>query len=200
MIARTLALTAAAVLSAACTAEKRPAASATAAATTAATAAATAAAACFGSRVLSYQDIVAEVVIPVGERCDNGTFTVVFTHGTDTLGSLSETRRGVVGFIGTADVNGDGRGEFFVATTASGPTVPGALYAYTESADGIKRMQLAALDSTQRAGYTGGDRFGFGAPDQLVHAFPLGGSDTAWFGYSHRTSRWVTIARPSWLR
>jgi len=35
---------------------------------------------CFGGRVLSFRDLVAEVVIPSGESCDAGTFQVVFTR------------------------------------------------------------------------------------------------------------------------
>lgn len=172
---------------AACTAEERPPETRSAEA-------------CFGSRVLSYRDLVAEVVIPSGEQCGEGTFTVVFTRGNDTLARFPEERHGVVGFIGTADVNADGRGEFFVATTATSADATGELYAYRETADGIERMSLAALSDKQREGYTGGDRFGFGAPDQLVRAFPRGGSDTAWYGYEYDMGRWVEIARPSWLR
>jgi hypothetical protein len=156
--------------------------------------------ACFGARVLSFQDLVAEVVIPPGEACDQGSFTVVFSRGTDTLATLRETRDGTVGFIGTADVNGDGRGEFFIATRSTDTEQRGALFAYTDSAGVVGRLTLAALDSTQRAGYGGQDRFGFGGGDQLVRAFPRVGGDTAWYGYSHGESRWVTIARPSWLR
>jgi hypothetical protein len=157
-------------------------------------------AACFGSRMLSYQSLMAEVVIPAGEACGEGTFAVVFTRGTDTLATLEETRTGAVGFIGTADVDGDGRGEFFVATEAAGSKARGQLYAYTDAGEGIARLQLAALDSAQLAGYDGGDRFGFGGANQLVRAFPLPSGDSAWYGDSHGESRWVTIARPAWLR
>ena len=155
---------------------------------------------CFNSRVLSYQDLVAEVVIPAGESCANGTFQVVFTRGADTLETLTETREGTVGFIGTADVDGDGRGEFFVATLGTGDAARGALYAYTEGNEGITRFVLAPLDSAQLTGYAGHDRFGFGGADQLVRAFPRAGADTAWFGYSHGEQRWNAIERPSWLR
>lgn len=172
---------------AACTAEERPPET-------------TSEEACFGSRVLSYRDLVAEVVIPPGETCGEGTFTVVFTRGSDTLARFPEERHGVVGFIGTADVNTDGRGEFFIATTSTAADAAGELYAYTEGANGVERMPLAALDAGQREGYMGGDRFGFGAPDQLVRAFPRGGSDTAWYGYEYEAGRWVEIARPTWLR
>lgn len=172
---------------AACTAEERPPET-------------TSAEACFGSRVLSYRDLVAEVVIPSDERCGEGTFTVVFTRGGDTLGRFPEERHGIVGFIGTADVNADGRGEFFVATTSTSTDAAGELYAYRETEGGVERMPLAALTDQQREGYTGGDRFGFGAPDQLVRAFPRGGSDTAWYGYEYELGRWVEIVRPSWLR
>ena len=156
--------------------------------------------ACFGSRVLSFQDLAAEVVIPGGEGCDAGTFSVIFTRAGDTLATLSETRDGTVGFIGTADVNGDGRGEFFVATHSTDSTQRGALFAYTDSAGAVRRLALAPLDSAQLAGYAGGDRFGFGGADQLVRAFPRAGGDTAWYGYSHGQARWVSIARPAWLR
>lgn len=157
--------------------------------------------ACFGNRVLSYQDITAEVVIPSGERCEEGNFLLVFTQGADTLATLTETRIGTVGFIGTSDVDGDGRGEFFVATFSTDSSARGHLYAYTDGAAGIARFPLAALDSTQRVGYAGHDRFGFGGGDQLVRAFPVGtAGDTAWFGYSHGESKWSRINRPSWVR
>lgn len=156
--------------------------------------------ACFGGRVLSFHNVVAEVVIPAGETCGHGTFQVVFARGTDTLATLTESRHGTVGFIGTSDVNGDGRGEFFVATQSIDSVAAGALFAYTDAGGSIERVVLAPLDSAQRAGYTGHDRFGFGGGDQLVRAFPRGGADTAWFGYSHGESRWVSITRPSWLR
>lgn len=156
--------------------------------------------ACFGSRVLSYQTLYAEVLIPPGETCAEGSFVVVFTRGQDTLASLTETRRGVVGFIGTADVDGDGRGEFFISTSAEGTTARGELYAYTDIGEDIRRLPLAPLDSAQLAGYNGGDRFGFGGANQLVRAFPRGGSDSAWYGYSHGESKWLVIERPSWLR
>ncbi len=156
--------------------------------------------ACFGARVLSFQDLVAEVMIPRGEGCDSGSFQLIFTRGDDTLATLTETRDGTVGFIGTADVNGDGRGEFFVATHSTDGARRGVLYAYTEAGDAIERMVLTPLDSAQRAGYEGHDRFGFGGADLLVRAFPRAGADTAWFGYSHGESRWTTIVRPSWLR
>jgi len=157
-------------------------------------------AACFGARVLSFQDLAAEVVIPADEGCDRGTFTVVFTRGSDTLASLSEARDGTVGFIGTADVNGDGRGEFFIATHSTDSTSRGTLFAYTDATGGITRLQLGPLDSTQLAGYAGYDRFGFGGADQLVRAFPRAVGDTAWFGYSHGEQRWNAIPRPDWVR
>ncbi len=155
---------------------------------------------CFGSRVLSFQDLAAEVVIPAGESCASGTFDVVFTRGADTLATLHETRDGTVGFIGTADVDGDGKGEFFVATIGTGDDRRGALYAYTDGAAGIARLPLAALDSAQLAGYAGHDRFGFGGGDQLVRAFPRATGDTAWFGYSHGEGKWSAIDRPAWIR
>jgi hypothetical protein len=155
---------------------------------------------CFGSRVLSFQDLVAEVVIPAGEDCASGSFVVVFTRGGDTLQSLTETRVGSVGFIGTADVDADGRGEFFVSTSGGTGDARGALFAFTEGAAGIARLALAPLDSAQLVGYAGQDRFGFGGADQLVRAFPRAGADTAWFGYSHGESRWNAIARPAWVR
>ena len=158
--------------------------------------------ACFGSRVLSYQTLVAEVVIPAGESCESGTFEVVFTRGADTLAALTESRRGSVGFIGTADVDGDGRGEFFVATHTDDAEKRGELFAFTDAGDAIRKLPLASLDSTQLAGYSGHDRFGFGGANQLVRAFPRDGNaaDTAWYGYSHGESRWVPVERPSWLR
>lgn len=155
---------------------------------------------CFGSRVLSYQTLVAEVLIPTGETCEEGSFVVVFTRGPDTLASLTEKRSGIVGFIGTADVDADGRGEFFVATGSEGTGARGELYVYTDAVDDIRRLPLAPLDSAQLEGYKGGDRFGFGGANQLVRAFPREGADTAWFGYSHGEGRWVNIERPSWLR
>ena len=155
---------------------------------------------CFGSRVLSFQDLVAEVVIPAGEDCSSGSFLVVFTRGGDTLASLTETREGSVGFIGTADVDTDGRGEFFVSTSGTTGDARGALFAFTEGAAGIARLALAPLDSAQLVGYAGQDRFGFGGADRLVRAFPRGGADTAWFGYSHGEGRWNAIARPAWVR
>lgn len=155
---------------------------------------------CFGGRVLSFQDLVAEVVIPSGENCTEGTFQIVFTRAGDTLTTLTETRVGTVGFIGTADVDGDGRGEFFVSTSAGGDEAKGALFAYTEKESGIGRLALAALDSAQLNGYAGHDRFGFGGADQLVRAFPRSGGDTAWYGYSHGEQRWNSITRPSWIR
>jgi hypothetical protein len=162
---------------------------------------ATADPACFGNRVLAFQDVFAEVVVPSGERCDAGTFRVVFTRGADTLATLEETRVGTVGFIGTSDVDGDGRGEFFVATRATDAAAKGSLYAYSDTPAGISRFPLAELDSAQLASYAGQDRFGFGGADQLVRAFPVGtAGDTAWFGYSHGERRWTSIERPSWLR
>jgi hypothetical protein len=155
---------------------------------------------CFGARVLSFQDLTAEVVIPRGEACDQGSFSVVFTRGADTLATLRETRNGTVGFIGTADVNADGRGEFFVATRSTDTAHRGALFAYTDSARTVVRLRLTPLDSAQLSGYSGADRFGFGGADQLVRAFPRANGDTAWFGYSHGRSRWNAIARPAWLR
>jgi hypothetical protein len=157
-------------------------------------------ASCFGSRVLSFQDVVAEVVIPAAEPCASGTFQVVFTRGADTLQTLTETRVGTVGFIGTADVDGDGKGEFFVSTIGTDAEKRGVLFAYTDGPQGIARLPLAALDSTQLAGYAGHDRFGFGGGDQLVRAFPRAAGDTAWFGYSHGESKWAAIERPSWVR
>lgn len=157
-------------------------------------------AACRGARVLSFRDLSAEVLIPEGEDCASGSFQVVFTRGEDTLATLTETRAGTVGFIGTADVDGDGRGEFFVATIAADSAARGALYAYTEQENGINRFPLAALEEAQLDGYRGHDRFGFGGADQLVRAFPRAGADTAWFGYSHGERRWQAIPRPPWLR
>ncbi len=157
-------------------------------------------AACLASRVLSYQDLSAEVLIPAGETCGAGTFQVVFTRGSDTLETLTETRDGTVGFIGTADVDGDGRGEFFISTFGVGDDRRGALFAYTDGPQGITRLALAPLDSAQLAGYMGHDRFGFGGGDQLVRAFPRAAGDTAWFGYSHGESKWSAIARPAWVR
>lgn len=157
--------------------------------------------ACFGTRVLSFQEVSAEVMIPAGERCENGSFHLVFTRGADTLSTLQETRVGTVGFIGTSDVNGDGRGEFFVATFSTDSAATGLLYAYTDGTSGIERFPLAALDSAQLVGYAGRDRFGFGGGDQLVRGFPVGAAgDTAWFGYSHGESKWTSITRPSWVR
>lgn len=157
--------------------------------------------ACFGTRVLSFRDLSAEVVIPAGEPCERGTFQIVFTRGTDTLRTLTAEREGTVGFIGTADVDGDGRGEFFVATRSIDEAQRGVLNAYTESDSGIVPFPLAALDSAQLEGYRGADRFGFGGADQLVRAFPTGSAgDTAWFGYSHGERRWTAIARPAWVR
>ena len=155
---------------------------------------------CFGGRVLSFQDLVAEVVIPAGEDCSTGTFQVVFTRGEDTLATLTETRAGTVGFIGTADVDADGRGEFFVSTMRTDSAAHGVLFAYTEGPQGIARLALAPIDSAQMQGYAGHDRFGFGGADQLVRAFPRAGADSAWFGYSHGERRWNTITRPTWLR
>lgn len=155
---------------------------------------------CFGSRVLSFQDLAAEVVIPAGEDCSSGSFQVVFTRSGDTLATLTETREGSVGFIGTADVDADGRGEFFVSTSGTQGDARGGLFAYTESTQGITRLTLAPLDSTQLAGYAGQDRFGFGGADQLVRAFPRAAGDTAWFGYSHGEGKWNAIDRPAWLR
>lgn len=155
---------------------------------------------CFGGRVLSFRDLVAEVVIPAGETCIGGSFQVVFTRGDDTLSTLTETRVGTVGFIGTADVDGDGHGEFFISTQSTDAEARGALYAYTEGANGIGRLMLAPLDSAQRTGYAGQDRFGFGGGDQLVRSFPRAEADTAWFGYAHGTKQWNAIKRPAWLR
>jgi hypothetical protein len=155
---------------------------------------------CFGGRVLSFRDLVAEVVIPAGEDCGRGSFHVVFTRSGDTLATLTESRSGTVGFIGTSDVDGDGRGEFFVATIAADASGRGALFAYTETAAGIDRFPLASLEGAQLEGYLGHDRFGFGGADQLVRAFPRTGADTAWFGYSHGERRWAPIPRPAWVR
>jgi hypothetical protein len=158
-------------------------------------------AACFGTRILSYRELVAEVEIPAGESCESGTFQLVFTRGLDTLQTLTETRSGTVGFIGTADVDGDGRGEFFVATYTEDSTRSGTLYAYTDGAEGIAQFTLAPLSAEQLDGYVGNDRFGFGGANQLVRAFPHATTgDTLWFGYSHGESRWQAIARPDWLR
>lgn len=156
---------------------------------------------CFGTRILSYRELVAEVVIPSGESCASGTFQMVFTRGLDTLQILTETRTGTVGLIGTADVDGDGRGEFLVTTQATDSTARGVLYAYTDGEAGIARFTIAPLSEEQLAGYTGGDRFGFGGANQLVQAYPVGAAgDTAWFGYSHGERRWNRIARPDWVR
>lgn len=156
---------------------------------------------CFGTRILSYRDLMAEVVIPQGESCDQGSFEIVFTRGGDTLQRLTETRTGSVGFIGTADVDGDGRGEFFVATHADDSTARGTLYAFSDTERGIERFTLAPLTAEQLSDYNGQDRFGFGGANQLVRAFPLGSSgDSAWFAYSHGQSRWDRIERPSWVR
>lgn len=171
---------------AACTAEQRPPSAADAS--------------CFGARVLSFQDLVAEVVIPEGERCERGSFVVSFTRGAGTLASLTESREGTVGFIGTADVDGDGRGEYFVATRALDSTARGVLYAYSDASGGIARLRLAPLDSSQLAGYSGHDRFGFGGANQLVRAFPRAAGDTAWFAYEHAQHRWTAIVRPDWVR
>lgn len=157
--------------------------------------------ACFGTRILSFRDLVAEVVIPSGETCGSGSFQLVFTRGSDSLQTVTETRNGAVGFIGTADVDGDGRGEFFVATYAEDSTRAGTLYAYTDADAGIGRFNLAPLSAEQMANYGGNDRFGFGGANQLVRAFPHASTgDTLWFGYSHGESRWRAIERPSWLR
>ncbi len=158
-------------------------------------------AACFGTRILSYRELVAEVVIPAGEACESGSFQLVFTRGLDTLTSINETRSGSVGFIGTADVDGDGRGEFFVATYTEDSTRSGTLYAYTDGPEGIARFNLAPLSAEQMQDYAGNDRFGFGGANQLVRAFPAAATgDTLWFGYSHGETRWQAIERPSWLR
>lgn len=126
---------------------------------------------------------------------------MVFTRGADTLQTLTETRTGPVGFIGTADVNGDGRGEFIVATYTEDSTRTGTLYAYSDSDAGIVRFPIADLAADQREGYAGGDRFGFGGADQLVRAYPRGtAGDSAWFAYSHGESKWTAIERPSWVR
>jgi hypothetical protein len=155
---------------------------------------------CFGARVLSFRDLSAEVVIPPGEDCASGSYHIVFVRGTDTLTTLTESRTGTVGFIGTSDVDGDGRGEFFVATIAADAAGRGALFAYSETANGIERFPLASLEGAQLEGYQGHDRFGFGGADQLVRAFPRAGADTAWFGYSHGEKRWSPIPRPAWVR
>lgn len=161
----------------------------------------TADALCFGTRVLSYRDLVAEVVIPSGEACGSGSFQVVFTRGDDTLATMTESRSGIVGFIGTADVDGDGRGEFIIATYTDDDSRTGTLYGFTETTSGIARFPIADLTAEQREGYAGQDRFGFGGADQLVRAFPRGTSgDSAWYGYSHGESKWKAIERPSWVR
>ena len=157
-------------------------------------------AACFGTRVLSFEDLRAEVFIPAAEPCERGTFSVVFTRGGDTVATLAETREGTVGFIGIADLNADGRGEFFVATHTADSAARGALFGYTDRAGSIERFPIAPLDSAQLAGYAGHDRFGFGGVDQLVRAFPRGGADTVWFGYSFAQNRWRSVARPNWVR
>jgi hypothetical protein len=155
---------------------------------------------CFGSRVLSFHDLMAEVVIPAGETCDSGSFVVHFTRGDDTLASLTEAREGTVGFIGTSDVDGDGRGEFFIATSALDPERRGAIFAYTDSPDGPVRMPIVDPHAEPREGYAGGDRFGFGGADQLVWAYPRAAGDSAWFGYSFSEARWTHVERPDWLR
>jgi hypothetical protein len=158
-------------------------------------------AACFGTRVLSFRDLAAEVIIPPGESCEEGSFRIVFTRGTDTLQILNEVRLGTVGFLGTADVNGDGRGEFFIATRSLDAMGRGVLYAYSEGPDSIGRFGIAPMTTEQLQGYGGGDRFGFGGGDQLVRAYPLGApTDTAWWGYSHGEQRWSRIERPAWVR
>lgn len=158
-------------------------------------------AACFGTRVLSYRDLVAEVVIPAGETCESGSFEMVFTRGGDTLQRITESRNGIVDFLGTADVNGDGRGEFFVATHSTDAAARGTLYAFTESESGVERFTLAPLTAEQMDGYDGRDRFGFGGANQLVRAFPRGTSgDSVWFAYSQGDGRWEQIERPSWVR
>lgn len=157
--------------------------------------------ACFGSRVLAYQDLTAEVVIPPGETCETGTFIVFFTRGADTLAQLIEPREGTVGFIGTADVNGDGRGEFFIATSALSGERRGILHSYTDSPmEGPVRLPLAGLTDAQREGYAGGDRFGFGGTDQLVRAHAKVTGDTVWFAYAFRDARWEPVDRPAWVR
>lgn len=162
---------------------------------------ATADADCFGTRVLSFQDLSAEVLIPSGESCESGSFQIVFTRGTDTLQRLTERRLGTVGFIGTADLDGDGRGEFFVATRSVDAKARGVLYVYTEGADSIGRFQLAPMTNEQLRGYGGADRYGFGGANQLVRGFPLEArGDTAWFAYAHAELRWNRIERPAWLR
>lgn len=158
-------------------------------------------ASCFGTRILSYRDLVAEVLIPAGESCAAGSFQIVFTRGSDTLQTLTESRTGTVGFIGTADVSGDGRGEFIVATYTEDSIRTGTLYAYSDTDAGIVRFPIADLSADQRDGYAGMDRFGFGGADQLVRAYPCGtAGDSAWFAYSHGESRWTAIERPSWVR
>lgn len=175
------------LVAAACTAERTPPS--------------TADLACFGTRILSYRELVAEVVIPSGESCASGTFQMIFTRGVDTLQVLTETRAGTVGLIGTADVDGDGRGEFFVTTQATDSTARGILYAYTDGAAGITRFTIAPLSDDQLGDYRGGDRFGFGGANQLVRAHPAGtAGDTAWFGYSIGEQRWNAIERPDWVR
>lgn len=156
---------------------------------------------CFGTRVLSFRDLTAEVLIPTDESCERGTFRVVFTRGADTLQTLEEERVGTVGFIGTADVDADGLGEFFVATQALDEEARGVLYAYTERSNGIQRFELAELTAEQLEGYAGRDRFGFGGADRLVRGFPVGtGADTAWFAYNNGTQTWNRVERPDWLR
>lgn len=156
--------------------------------------------ACFGSRVLSFQDLVAEVVIPSGEQCDRGSFVVHFTRGADTVASLVEERVGTVGFIGTADVDGDGRGEFFVATSSLDGTAQGALFAYTETAAGLARLGIAPLDEAQRSDHAGGDRFGFGGTDRLVRTYARASGDSVWLAYRFADARWMPTTRPDWLR
>ncbi len=157
-------------------------------------------AACFGTRVLSFADLRAEVFIPAAEPCDRGSFSVIFTRGHDTVATLAEAREGTVGFIGIADLDADGRGEFFVATHGADSAARGQLFAYTDRAGTIERLTIAPLDSAQLVGYAGHDRFGFGGADQLIRAFPRNGADTAWFAYDAGQNRWRAVARPTWLR
>jgi hypothetical protein len=170
----------------ACTAERRPPP--------------VAGAACFGTRVLSFADLRAEVFIPAAESCEHGTFSVIFTRGADTVATLAEARDGTVGFIGIADLDADGRGEFFVATHGADSAARGNLFGYSDRGGTIERLAIAPLDSAQMVGYAGHDRFGFGGADQLVRAFPRVGADTAWFAYAAAERRWRAISRPNWVR
>lgn len=150
---------------------------------------------CFGSRVLSFQDVVAEVIIPPEESCSQGSFVIHFTRGMDTLISLTERRTGNVGFIGTSDIDGDGRGEFFVSTDTD-------LFVYADTKTGPIRLPLADLSQEQSSSRLEGgmDHFGFGAPDLLVRGVPSAAGDTTWYGYSFSGTQWAVIEKPTWIR